>query len=143
MQRTDSTHVLAAIRVVTRLELVGETVRAALNILSMVAPEWFDRYGHRVESYRLPKQSEACRALAVTIGHDGNHLLSAINEPTAPRWLRQVPAVEVLRRVWIQQYVIDNGQLRWRKSEGLPPGSRLICSPYDCFCQMKMSANGD
>jgi transposase len=131
VQRTDSTHVLAAIRVVTRLELVGETVRAALNSLSMVAPEWlqahlapewFDRYSHRVESYRLPKQSEACRELAVTIGQDGSHLLSAINDPAAPRWLRQVPAVEVLRRVWIQQYLIDEGQLRWRKSEELPPG---------------------
>lgn len=140
MQRTDSTHVLAAIRVVTRLELVGETVRAALNSLSVVAPEWlqahvapawFDRYSHRVESYRLPKQTEACRALAVTIGQDGSLLLSAINDSAAPRWLRQVPAVEGLRRIWIQQYVIDNGQLRWRKSEELPPGSRLICSPYD------------
>src|SRR3954464_2065121 len=59
-QRTDSTHVLAAIRVVTRLELVGETMRAALNSLSVVAAEWlaahvtadwFDRYSHRVESY--------------------------------------------------------------------------------------------
>ena len=140
MQRTDSTHVLAAIRVVTRLELVGETIRAALNSLSVVAPEWlqahvvpewFDRYSHRVESYRLPKQPEACRQLAVTIGQDGSQLLSAISDPATPPWLRQVPAVEVLRRVWIQQYIIEDGQLRWRKSEELPPGSRLICSPYD------------
>ncbi len=139
-QRTDSTHVLAAIRTVTRLELVGETVRAALNSLSVVAPEWlqahvaaewFDRYSHRVESYRLPKQAEACRQLAATIGQDGTRLLSAICDPAAPRWLRQVPAVEVLRRIWIQQYMIDNDQLRWRKSEELPPGSVLICSPYD------------
>jgi transposase len=140
MQRTDSTHVIAAIRVVTRLELVGETVRAALNSLSMVAPdwlrvqvdaEWFDRYSHRVESYRLPKQAEACRQLAVTMGQDGVRLLSAISDPATPRWLRQVPAVEVLRRIWIQQYIVDDGQLRWRKSDELPPGSRLICSPYD------------
>jgi len=139
-QRTDSTHVLAAIRTVTRLELVGETLRAALNSLSVVAPDWlqaqvtadwFDRYSHRVESYRLPKQAEACRQLAVTIGQDGVRLFSAICEPAAPNWLGQVPAVEVLRRVWIQQYVIDDGQMRWRKSEELPPGSLLICSPYD------------
>ncbi|HMB07718.1 MAG TPA: transposase, partial [Isosphaeraceae bacterium] len=39
-QRTDSTHVLAAIRVLNRLELVGETLRATLNQLATVAPEW-------------------------------------------------------------------------------------------------------
>jgi transposase len=39
-QRTDSTHVLAAIRVMNRLEMVVETMRAALNELATVAPEW-------------------------------------------------------------------------------------------------------
>src|SRR4249919_2856632 len=39
-QRTDSTHVLAAIRVLNRLELVAETLRAALNALATVAPAW-------------------------------------------------------------------------------------------------------
>ena len=39
-QRPDSTPVLAAIRVLTRLELVAETLRAALNELATVAPEW-------------------------------------------------------------------------------------------------------
>ena len=63
-QRTDSTHVLAAVRVLNRLERVGETLRAALNELAAVAPEWlrdvalpawYERYGRRVENYRLPK----------------------------------------------------------------------------------------
>src|SRR3954469_13376 len=63
-QRTDSTHVLAAIRTLNRLELVGETLRAALNSLAAVAPhwlrswvpaEWFDRYANRIEESRLPK----------------------------------------------------------------------------------------
>ena len=39
-QRTDSTHVLAAIRVLNHLELVAETLRAALNELATVAPAW-------------------------------------------------------------------------------------------------------
>jgi transposase len=39
-QRTDSTHVLAAIRVLNRLERVGETLRAALNSLAVVVPAW-------------------------------------------------------------------------------------------------------
>src|SRR5215471_9057723 len=39
-QRTDTTHVLAAIRAVNRLECVGETMRHALNVLAEVAPDW-------------------------------------------------------------------------------------------------------
>jgi hypothetical protein len=39
-QRTDSTHVLAAMGAVNRLECVGETMRHALNVLAEVAPDW-------------------------------------------------------------------------------------------------------
>ncbi len=39
-QRTDSTHILAAIRVLGRLENIGETLRFALNSLAAVAPDW-------------------------------------------------------------------------------------------------------
>src|SRR3954454_10768680 len=39
-QRTDATHVLASIRTLNRLELVGETLRAALNELATLAPDW-------------------------------------------------------------------------------------------------------
>jgi hypothetical protein len=39
-QRTDSTHVLAAIRVLNRLELVAETLRAALNAVATIVPIW-------------------------------------------------------------------------------------------------------
>ena len=65
-QRTDSTHILAAIRTLNRLELVGETMRYALNRLAVAAPGWLqahlhpawgERYSHRVENYRLPKTS--------------------------------------------------------------------------------------
>lgn len=39
-QRTDSTHVLAAIHVLNRLECVGETLRHTLNVLATAAPAW-------------------------------------------------------------------------------------------------------
>jgi transposase len=39
-QRTDSTHVLAAVRALHRIEVVGEALRHALNTLAVVAPEW-------------------------------------------------------------------------------------------------------
>jgi transposase len=38
-QRTDSTHVLAAIQTLNRLECVGETLRHALNVLATAAPD--------------------------------------------------------------------------------------------------------
>jgi transposase len=39
-QRSDSTHVLAKIRTLNHVEVVGETFRATLNVLAVVAPEW-------------------------------------------------------------------------------------------------------
>jgi transposase len=74
-QRTDSTHVLAAIRVLNRLERVGESLRHALNRLAVVAPdwrrsqvppEWFDPYGARIERYHLPKTAAGREELAAT-----------------------------------------------------------------------------
>jgi transposase len=38
-QRTDSTHSLGAVKALNQLELVGETLRHALNILATVAPD--------------------------------------------------------------------------------------------------------
>src|SRR5262245_55004198 len=76
-QRTDSTHVLAAVRTLNRLERVGEAMRAALNDLAILAPEWlqtlapaewYQRYGKRVENYHLPKTEAAREGLAVADG---------------------------------------------------------------------------
>ncbi len=39
-QRTDSTHVLARVRSLSNLACVGETLRAALDDLAVLAPEW-------------------------------------------------------------------------------------------------------
>jgi len=38
--RTDSTHVISAVRDLNRLELAGERVRAALEALAAAAPDW-------------------------------------------------------------------------------------------------------
>src|ERR1700730_4118111 len=91
-QRTDSTHVLGAIRAMNRLEGIGETMRAALNalaaaapdwLLQQVSPDWFDRYSNRVEEYRLPKAKAARQEYGNRMGADGNALLNAIYSPTA------------------------------------------------------------
>ena len=139
-QRTDSTHVLAATRDLNRLELVGETLRATLNALATVAPqwlrqrvppEWFDRYAARVEETRLPKGQEARYAHAEVIGGDGYRLLEALRRDAAAAWLWQVPAVEVLRRVWLTQFYLDDGRVRWRTAADLAPAGQRINSPYD------------
>ncbi len=139
-QRTDSTHVLAATRELNRLECVGETLRCALNSLAVVVPDWlleqvrpgwFDRYGPRFEQYRLPKSKAERQALAETIGRDGHQLLEAVYSPTAPAWLHKVPAVDMLRQVWVQQYYVEGNLLRWRTADELPPGQLMIQTPYD------------
>src|SRR5690242_2612150 len=139
-QRTDSTHVLAAIRTLNRLELVGETLRAALNAVVTSAPkwlaqigqpEWAERSGARVEHYRLPKSLTARQALAETIGTDGHALLAALFDETQRFWLCRLPAVERLRIVWIQQFYHDQDQVRWRAPADQPPVNRRLHSPYD------------
>jgi transposase len=139
-QRTDSTHVLAAIRALNRLELVGETMRHALNVLAVAAPdwllahshaEWVDRYGPRVEDYRLPKSQADRDHYAEVIGADGGHLLHALTIPSAPAWLREIPAVQTLRNVWIQNYTWREQRLRWREATNIPPAALFISSPYD------------
>jgi transposase len=139
-QRTDSTHVLAAIRTLNRLESVGETLRAALNGLATVAPDWlagvvtpdwFERYATRVEEYRLPKGEPARIALGEQIGADGHILLAAVYAPTAPVWLRELPAIQILRRAWVHQFYLDDDIVRWRKADNLPPAGTRFDSPYD------------
>ena len=131
-QRTDSTHVLAKIRAINRLVCVGETLRHARNCLAIVAaewlcehsrPEWVDRYGVRLEDSRLPSGEEERQVWVQSVGQDGASLLSALGEPDAPYWLREVPAVEILRRVWVQNYQWSEGKLSWRCAENIPPAA--------------------
>jgi transposase len=38
----------------------------------------------------------------------------------------------MLRRVWIQQFYLADGEVRWRtEQDGIPPAARFISSPYD------------
>src|SRR5919205_1797121 len=107
-QRSDTTHVLAAIRALNRLELLGETLRAALNEIAAVAPDWlraaapkgwYERYARRVEDGRLPRAAAEREAYARAVGEDGFALLDRLDEPATPEELRRLPQVEVLRRV--------------------------------------------
>jgi transposase len=139
-QRTDSTHILAAVRTLNRLELIIETVRYALNRLATVAPdwlqpqihpEWLHRYAHRAENYRLPKAETKRQELASLVAADGFALLQAAYADAAPMVVRMEPAVDVLRRVWLQQFYGPDDPPCWRPTTDAPPAGKLITSPYD------------
>ena len=138
--RTDSTHILAAVRALNRLEIAGETLRHALDSLAVAAPAWLrarcrpawsERYARRLADTDLPKGPAAREAFAVLVGGDGHALLAAVYAPDAPAWLREVPAVETLRRVWVQQFRLDDGAVRWRAAGDIPPAAAFIGSPHD------------
>jgi len=143
-QRTDSTHVLAAVRRLYYLECVQEALRHALNQLSEVnAPwvqqhvpvAWYERYGPRAEVGRFPKEASKRDALALQIGADGYHLLEWLGADEHADDLRRRPAVEVLRQIWVQHYdrctVPGLATLRWRSPDEQPPAALLMQSPYD------------
>lgn len=139
-QRTDSTHVLARVRSLSNLECVGETLRAALDDVALVAPEWlaskvspewFERYSHRVENYRLPKAESQRTALAEQIGADGVHLLAALEGADAPAGLKEQESVQVLRRVWQQYYELSKGRAKWRAGPQAEEQEGVLRSPYD------------
>lgn len=141
-QRTDSTHVLAAARNLERLELVGEAMRRALNAMAVAAlgwlrsrarPEWALRYARPFDDRWLPKGKEERREEAEQIGADGFELLVALLEgDAAPAWLKELPAVETMRMVWLQNYLLTAEGVRWRtKEEGLPPTAKRLATPTD------------
>jgi transposase len=146
-QRTDSSHVLAAVRQLNQVELVGESVRACVEALAATDPDWVKscldaswqyRYGARVDSWRMPASKTKRAALGADYARDGIALLRAVWDPGSPAWLAQLPAVGVLQRGLIQNVVVevDRGgreviRLREADTDGLPPGRCRIVSPYD------------
>ncbi len=146
-QRTDSTHVLAAVRLLNQIELVGESVRACLEALAAADPDWTAavldaswqrRYAARIDSWRMPGSKTKRVALGNDYARDGHALLHMVWHPDSPGWLREVPAVDVLRRVLVQNTKVSTDRagrevvtLRDAGTDGLPPGRSRIVSPYD------------
>jgi len=136
---------LAAIRKLNRLELVAETLRAALNELATEAPEWlqalaplawYERYGRRIENFRLPQTKADREAYAQTVGEDGFCLLDALETAEAPAALRTLPSITTLRRTWHQHYERTPGEgverrVRFKTVRELPQTAEKIESPYD------------
>ena len=146
--RTDSTHVISAVRDLNRLELAGESVRACLEQLAVAAPQvvaqllddsWGERYAARVDTWRIPASATKKEELALAYGRDGHTLLKAVYAAAASSpdlaFLAQLRQVEGLRVVLVQNYLTVDEQgrevIKRREAEGLPPGRSRITSPYD------------
>src|SRR5579884_591625 len=149
-QRADSTHVLAAVRAINRYELVLETMRATLDALAVadpdwlrtrLQPEWAKRYVRRFEPERLPAKPEERQALAQTIGADGLALLNAVYTPHAPISLRQLPAVQGMRQIWVQNYQQTQKGLEWREADNIPPATCFLSSLYDTDAHLCKKGN--
>jgi hypothetical protein len=151
-QRTDSTHILAAIRTLNRLELVGEIMRFALNRLAAVVPAWLrthlqpawlERYGARAENSRLPRTEAARQRLAATIGADGFALLETVYAPETPSEVRTEPAVthfltKAIRRHGMPEKVTVDGSEANAAAEG--PAETPVVAVAACRMPEKETA---
>jgi transposase len=139
-QRTDSTHVLGALRVLSKWEQGAETMRAALNALAAADPEWltehvdlewFERYGRRIEDQRLPKGKKAREEYLKTVGADGLRLLGQLDAPHMPQVLKEIAEVETLRQIWGHHYEQIAGEIRVLDPKEMPEADHRIESPYE------------
>jgi transposase len=135
-QRTDSLAVLGAVRQLSLLELVSETLRLAVRALTQAAPEWVAQelpasfvteYAARRSDYRLSPAER--QAAVVQVGQDGLWLLARL-AATAPAAVAALAAVAVLRTVWAQRYdQAEDGGVRVR--EQTVDCTELVITPHD------------
>ncbi len=139
-QRTDSTHIVAAVKRLNRLELVTEAMRTALDALAIAHPEWvkskapkewYVRYGHPIDGYRLPRDEKKLERLGLTVATDGLQLLDWLKTEVDVNWLLKMPAIETLQTVWQQQFIKEGETLRWLGVKEQPSGIDRIMSPHD------------
>lgn len=136
-QRSDSVAVLSRVRHLNRLERVVETLRLALVALlaadvrwtrSVLPASWEEMYGDRCVAERM---TEAQRQdLEVRVGLDGQWLLERLAMETTPAGLRALPEVDVLSRVWSQQFQVVDGQVVYQEA-GRYDGKAQIQTPHD------------
>ena len=144
-QRTDSTRILGAVRSLNRLEVVGESLRAALNDLALLAPDWlqqiapedwYARYGRRIEDFRLPSKQSERIAYAEQVGADGDYLLKCLAASDYAEEGQALSTVQTLQSLWPYHYkeeeTEDGVVLRWKSTRELTiRETPCIESPYD------------
>ena len=114
-QRTDSTHVLAAVRALNRVELVTETMRHALTVLAVArtrvaARPRTTRVGRALRAAPRGRRPPEQAGGATCPGGDHRPDGSSSSSPSMPT--RHRPGCEtsrrsaMLRSVWIQNYLV-------------------------------------
>jgi len=154
--RTDSTHVLAAVRALNRVEHAGETLRAALEEIAGIWPQWIVplldpgwdlRYGRKVETGRLigrGRSKTTLEKLAAQIGTDGAALLAAIDADRSAGWMNELPQVRYLRAFWAMHYRPGpGGALVLVPTADLPPSAQRPQSPYDPSARFSSKSDGE
>src|SRR5215213_8833415 len=149
-------HVLAAIRTLNRVELVAETLRAALNAIAVAAPEWLrglapaewhERYDRRTEDMHLPDAGPKRDAYVAQVGADGFLLLDALDAEGVPPEAANREEGAVLRRVWARHFErieappggAGRSSARSRPAQGRGPGDRVE-SPHDIDARFRPKA---
>jgi len=142
-QRLDSTHVLSAVRDLSALECVRESLRLALEELGAKLAEserpdfwelFWERYVQSALDYRAGQ--EVLKNKHHQAGKDGQRLLQWL-EPMAPE-LRYGPKVELLREVFGQQYEIKSAEVQVVKEHA--PG--VVRNPHDQDAQWSAKGRG-
>jgi transposase len=119
---------------------VVETLRHALNILSVVTPDWLqnhvqpdwlERYGPRASEFRFPSEADQRQQFLHQVGQDGWGLLSAITADPHSQWMLSIPVVDTLQRIWKQDYLPQEQGGTWMADQDRLEAARLFFSPYD------------
>ena len=135
-QRTDGTHVCANIRNLNRVERIHEALRFALNAIIKECPEWFmrinehnwcEKYDRPAYNFKAPKNEKKRDNLVLEMGRDGFKLLQLIDSSGLP----ELSAVEILRKIWEQQFIEEGSGVVLRTNDQSPAPAERIISPHD------------
>lgn len=129
--RVDSTHMLGLVAQMSRLECVREAIRLGLVDLECAEslarpegwPQWWERYVESKVDYKATK--EALRRKMDQAGQDAEAILSWVE--TLPEELRKAKALEILNRVFEENFERVQGVLNQREAQ--PAGA--VHNPND------------
>jgi transposase len=74
----------------------------------------------------LPKKEEERQQWAERVGRDGFFLLEQVYLVNHHAELSELPSVEILRQVWIQNFYEVDGQVVLRQQKEQPPDGRQV-----------------
>jgi len=118
----DSNQIISTICLISRYEIVIETMRNVVEALaadhpewlrSMALPHWYRRYYYGQNPRRTPRSSKNAEALLCSVGEDGQHLIKAFEKSEAIN-LMELPEIQALRQEWQHQFEMEGDRLKVR-----------------------------